>query len=291
MQKNDPPFLNPAVRLFGAAAVCFVAQAAWAQAVSRPALSPIASAAPPAALGCLIEPSSTVEVGASTFSVVESLMAERGDLVRKGQALARLDARVERASARVARTRAESIADLEAASQQHDLARRRADRAAELAKLDFVSAQAVEQAETEAVAARLRLQQAREQQALAARELDVARAQVAQRTIVSPMTGVVVERYVTAGERVENKPLFKLAQIDPLRVDLVLAASQFGRLQPGAAVSVSPELPGAAPRQATVALVDRVIDAASGTFRVRLSLPNPDQSLPAGLRCRVDLGQ
>ncbi|MFN0162035.1 MAG: hypothetical protein ACKVQQ_12450, partial [Burkholderiales bacterium] len=36
--------------------------------------------------------------------------------------------------------------------------------------------------------------------------------------------------------------------------------------------------------------VDRVIDAASSTFRVRLELPNPDAKLPAGLRCKVDLG-
>jgi len=34
---------------------------------------------------------------------------------------------------------------------------------------------------------------------------------------------------------------------------------------------------------------DKVLDAASNTFRVRLSLPNPDNRLPAGLRCKADL--
>ena len=38
---------------------------------------------------------------------------------------------------------------------------------------------------------------------------------------------------------------------------------------------------------ATVTIVDRVADAASGTFRVRLTLPNPGHDLPAGLRCSV----
>jgi hypothetical protein len=33
--------------------------------------------------------------------------------------------------------------------------------------------------------------------------------------------------------------------------------------------------------------VDRVLDAASGTFGVRLALPNPQQRLPAGIRCKV----
>jgi membrane fusion protein, multidrug efflux system len=36
-----------------------------------------------------------------------------------------------------------------------------------------------------------------------------------------------------------------------------------------------------------VKVVDHVIDAASGTFGIRLELKNPDYSLPAGLKCKV----
>jgi membrane fusion protein (multidrug efflux system) len=36
-----------------------------------------------------------------------------------------------------------------------------------------------------------------------------------------------------------------------------------------------------------VVIVDRVIDAASGTIGVRLKLPNPDYHIPAGLKCTV----
>jgi len=36
-----------------------------------------------------------------------------------------------------------------------------------------------------------------------------------------------------------------------------------------------------------VTVVDHVLDAASGTFGVRLALPNPDFNLPAGIRCKV----
>jgi multidrug efflux pump subunit AcrA (membrane-fusion protein) len=39
---------------------------------------------------------------------------------------------------------------------------------------------------------------------------------------------------------------------------------------------------------ARVTHVDKIIDAASNTFRVRLSLPNPGNRLPAGARCKVD---
>jgi hypothetical protein len=38
---------------------------------------------------------------------------------------------------------------------------------------------------------------------------------------------------------------------------------------------------------AKVIIVDRVIDAASGTFGVRLEIPNPEYQLPAGPKCRM----
>ena len=34
-----------------------------------------------------------------------------------------------------------------------------------------------------------------------------------------------------------------------------------------------------------VSTIDRAFDSKSGTFGVRLSLPNPDRKLPSGIRC------
>jgi hypothetical protein len=52
---------------------------------------------------------------------------------------------------------------------------------------------------------------------------------------------------------------------------------------------VTPEPPFTRTYRAKVKVVDRVIDAASGMFGIRLELPNPDYSLPAGLKCKVRL--
>jgi hypothetical protein len=52
---------------------------------------------------------------------------------------------------------------------------------------------------------------------------------------------------------------------------------------------IAPEFPGAQPRLAKVALVDKVIEGASNTFRARLALANADNRLPAGLRCKAEL--
>lgn len=240
------------------------------------------------ALGCLIEASSIVEVGASVIGVLDSVNVERGDVVTRGQVLARLEAGVERAAVALALTKANTNADVESAQSQKAFAASKARRTAELTELKFVSIQAREQAETEASMAAMRLAQTLEQQSLSARELQLARAQLAQRTISSPLSGVVVERYLSAGERVENRPIVKVAQIDPLRVELVLPSSEFSRIRTGMTARVQPALPGIAARNATVTIVDRVIDAASNTFRARLALPNKDLQLPSGVRCTVE---
>ena len=79
--------------------------------------------------------------------------------------------------------------------------------------------------------------------------------------------------------------IVKLAQIDPLRVDVVLPVSRYGALKPGRVVEVKPEPPFTGTYKATVRVVDKVIDSASGTFRVRLELPNPRGDVPAGVKC------
>jgi len=48
-----------------------------------------------------------------------------------------------------------------------------------------------------------------------------------------------------------------------------------------------PEAPVGGAHEARVVIVDRLLDAASGTFGVRLELPNPDYGLYGGLHCRV----
>ena len=63
----------------------------------------------------------------------------------------------------------------------------------------------------------------------------------------------------------------------------------FGKIRPGMRASVTPEYEEISNLKATVALVDSMGDAASGTFGVRLTLPNRERTIPAGLKCRVEI--
>lgn len=254
------------------------------------AVAASATAAGTQPLGCLIEPNRVVEIGSPVVGVVESVKVERGDRIAKGSVVAMLRSDVERAAVGVAASRANVAAEIQAAQANYELARQKLARATELVNRNFVSAQSLEQTRAEAEVAEQRLKQAKEQRGIWGSELRHAEAQLELRTIRSPVDGVVVERYMSGGERVEEKPIMRVATLHPLRVELVLPATLYGSIRVGAMLTVTPELPNAAPRRAKVVLVDSVIDGPSNTFRVRLDLPNPNYELPAGPRCKVDLG-
>ncbi len=240
-------------------------------------------------VGCLIEPDRVADVGSQVVGLVERLHVERGDNVRAGQSLITLRGDVERANMGVADTRSRVDAEILAAQASLDLAMQKVRRAESLVAQQFVSQQAVDQARGEAEVARQKLKQVESQRRIWVEERKVAQAQLALRTVRSPFTGVVVERYVNQGERVEERPMLRVAVINPLRVELLVPTALYGRLAKGDQIQVLPELPDARPVTATVRHVDRVLDAASNSFRVRLSLPNPDYQLPAGLRCKADI--
>lgn len=246
-----------------------------------------ATAAKPA--GCLIEPEQIADVGSPVTGVIEALNVALGDNVDAGQAVVRLRADVERANANVALLRAQVDAEVKAAQANLDLARQKVHRTEQLLAQNFMSTQALEQAraETEVAAQKLKLAQA--QQSIYAREEAVAQAQLNLRTLRSPIKGVVIERYSNLGERVEDKPVVRIASIDPLRVSLMVPIAQYGQVAVGNALVIRPDMPGVEPVKATVTYVDKVVDAASNSFRVRLSLPNPGNRLPGGLRCKADL--
>jgi RND family efflux transporter MFP subunit len=252
------------------------------------AASPLAFAGQP--LVCLIQPSKIAEVGTSVTGVIDEIRVERGDYVKKGQVIAVLRDEVERAALDVARSKAQAEADVQAATVALEFARQSTVRADDLFRKKFISEQALDKARTEEQVAAQKLAQAREQRQIWAREKSLAQSQLAQRTIVSPISGIVAERYLSTGERVEDRSVARVVSINPLHVEVMVPAAHFGKVKPGMTATIMPELPDAASVEARVTLVDKLIDGASNTFRVRLNLPNADQSLPAGLRCKADLG-
>lgn len=239
------------------------------------------------AFDCLIEPHRVVDVNSAVQGKIGSIQAERSDPVQQGQVLAELESAVEKATVELARARMQMDAELKTRQVSQAFANRKLVRFDDLYKEDVVSLQKQDEVKTEAVLAGLQLEQARENMTIAGLELKRAEALLDQRIVKSPITGVVVERYKSAGEFVEDEPILRIAQLNPLNVEVILPASMFGTIKSGMQASVVPETSGNSSYQAEVTIVDRVVDASSGTFGVRLELANPDNRIPGGLKCLV----
>ena len=238
----------------------------------------------------MIEARQALDIRSPVEGVIEALHVQRGASVKKGQALAQLSSGPERAALELARSRAMNEGEIKSASARVQITHKKFERAEELMKKSFVSANARDEAEAEHRLALEQLRVALENRRLA--ELEVRRAEevLAQREIRSPVTGVVVEVMLRPGELTssnQKEPIVKLAQVDPLNVELILPVREFGRVKVGQRAWVLPEAPVGGKHTAKVEVVDAVLDAASGTFGVRLTLANPERRIPAGLKCRA----
>ncbi len=239
---------------------------------------------------CMIEARQSVEIRSPVEAIIESVKVKRGELVTKGQILVTLESGPERAGVALAQSRAAMQGEIKAAEARLEIAERKAQRADELFKQNFISANAADEARAEFKLATEELRRARENKRLA--ELEAARATeiLNLRTIRSPFAGVVVEVLLRPGEfgAISFKdPIIKLAELDPLHVEVVLPVGLYGQVKTGQRATVQPEKPVGGSYETAVTVVDRVVDAASGTFGVRLELPNRKYGLPAGVRCRV----
>lgn len=248
-------------------------------------------AAEPDQFECLVEPFQVVKVSSPVKGLIETVQVDTSDVVEQGQVLVELESSVEKATVDAARARTKMTGEIGARKADLAFKKRQAKRMLNLFRKKAVSSHEKDQAETDVQLASMELRKAREENRFAGLELKRAEAIMNERVIKSPISGVVVDRLMNAGEFVREEPILSIAQLDPLRVDVILPSSRFGRIKPGATASVLLESPVGKAVAAKVTKVDRVIDAASGTFVARLEVPNPDYKLPGGLKCKADFGQ
>lgn len=244
------------------------------------------------AADCLIEPTQIVELGSPVTGLLDKVMVQRADRVSKGQVLATLESRAEQAASELARFKSQQVGPSQMAESKIEFAKRKFTRRQAMSNEKLMAVQDKDDAEAELRLAEAELKLAAENRQIAKLEHQQQSSLLNLRTIRSPFVGVVVDVLAHPGEVVEpgssKKAIVKVAQLDPLRVQVVLPKDAFGKLTPGMAVDVVPEIPGTGRYAAKVKSVDRLIDAASGTFVVLLELPNPKLEIPAGVRCKAN---
>ena len=241
-------------------------------------------------MDCIVEPSEIVELGSSVPGVLNETYVERNDFITEGDIVAELDSRVERATLDLANARADLNTSLELRRENAAFGQRTKKRNQELFDDSTISAQDMDKVETETHIAQLQARQEEDNKRIA--ELEAARAEQAlnQRIVRSPISGVVTEKYKSVGEYVEAEPIYRIANLDPLHVELIVPTEHLGAIERGMKAQISLELESHADQSyiAVVTSVDRVADAASGTFGVLLKMPNSGLRIPSGIRCNLE---
>jgi RND family efflux transporter MFP subunit len=249
-----------------------------------------ANSANTAELDCMIEAHQIVEIRNPAEGIIKEILVDRGDLVEKEQILVVLESGPEKAAVDLWRFRSNMNASINAAEARLDFSEKKEKRMKELYKEDFVSLSEKEEAEAEKRLAEAQYHEAIENKKLAELELQRAVEVLNMRTIRSPFSGLVMERFLHPGAVTlndEKKPILKIAEINPLYVEVMAPISMFGKINEGSKIKVIPEIPRGTNFTAIVQKVDRIVDAPSGTFSIRAELPNTNFQIPAGIKCKA----
>ena len=214
----------------------------------------------------LVMPFKQVSVASPVLQeVVDSVLVEEGDTVKQGQVIVQL--RAEREALQVEQDRK--------LVEQKEFS---AKGAAALLKEKMMSREAVLERETEMEMAKIKLRAAE----LALKE----------KTICSPLDGIVVKKYKEAGESVDRvEKLVDIVSIDQVFVQFYLDPKLMTAVKVEQVVPVRFPVIGEQQFEAKISFVDPRIDAGSGLFRVKLLVQNPGHAIKPGMRGVADFSR
>jgi HlyD family secretion protein len=190
-----------------------------------------------------INPVTTVQVGSQVSGTIREIRADFNSIVRKGQVIARIDPDRFTASADQARAALESaLAGQEKARASLTDADRTLSRSRELFRDGFVARSDVDSAETAQALAAAQLRVAAATVAQGRANLREAETNLGQTTIVSPVDGIVISRNVDVGQTVaasfQTPTLFTIAQdLSNMQIDTSVDEADIARVVPRLPVS------------------------------------------------------
>lgn len=236
------------------------------------------------------EPYRDIDVAAAETGLLEAVEVKEGDRVKAGQLLVRLDEAVLRATLAIAKNAMESQGRLESAEAELELQSKIVDKLHKLLERRHASPQEIERAESQKKIAAAYVRTIREEHCTKSLEYERVRLQFERRRLTSPIDGIVTQIFKDRGEFVSlsDPVVLKVVQLDPLLVVFFVPARHGRVLSNGETVDVH-IADSAAPVQGKIEFVSPAVDPQSGTMRVRVRIPNPEERLMSGLPCRLIL--
>jgi RND family efflux transporter MFP subunit len=236
------------------------------------------------------EPYRDIDVAAPEMGQIDRLAVREGDRVKAGQVLARLDDEVWKASLEVARAAMESAGRVEAAEAELRLCQETLVKLTALHERDHATQQEVDRALAQRDVAEARVKAAQEELLVKAREYERADVQLKQRSVLSPVDGIVTQIYKDEGEFVSpsDAVVIRVVQLDPLLIVFSVPVTDLDNLAVNTKVQVRVDAVDK-PVEGTVEFVSPTTDAQSGTTRVRVKIANPGEAIRSGANCHLML--
>jgi len=214
--------------------------------------------------------------------IAEIRFAE-GDKVNAGQSLAKLDDAAEQVQ--LAQLKAQSDNRTQIQASEASLAQKKVD----LEKLEIAASRdaatplEVQHARLDVRIAELSLDLARLEHDQAVRQYEEQKIRIENMRLESPIDGQIEKIHVEVGESANAlEEAMQIVQIDPLWIDVPVPADDALGLKRDMVAQVAfPGANGSSSVEGKIIFVGAVIDAASGTLRARVEVPNPSRR-PAG---------
>jgi len=230
---------------------------------------------------CVTRPSRDAVLGFSLPTTLKEIAVRGGERVTEGQLLVRGDDEEDLALLETQRIRAETDLPVERAVGQAELAAVEWERAQEAFSKSGINQLEYDRARLAASTAQIDVGIAKNTLAQDRAQVVRFEARVRRLRLTAPFDGIVDNVLVDVGQSVsEADSVVRVVNIDPLWIDVPAPTSQTIQLglQVGGEAWVAMDLPGEARVfPARIVEVSPVADAASGTRRVRVEMPNPDE--------------
>jgi RND family efflux transporter MFP subunit len=235
-------------------------------------------------------PHRTATLAAERPSPISRIAVVEGQFVATGDLLATLDDAAQRIRIDMARAEAESTLRIDLARTKQQRARNDLEHYTRLSSGNHASGRELTEAKLNAEAARLEYELAQFEHRQLEREYARQQQLLELLRVRAPFDGYIAKVHKQIGETVDElEGLITVVELDPLEVWLDCPVRWAGRVQPGDLVTVRPLDKQWAPRVGEVILTHRVADAASQTFKIKITVANNDAAWMSGLKVVVDL--
>ncbi|MDH3691293.1 MAG: efflux RND transporter periplasmic adaptor subunit [Gammaproteobacteria bacterium] len=235
-----------------------------------------------------VEPYKIVNVAFPETGVIAELHVTEGDVTKKGEVLAVLDYRELRSSLAIAKARKDATAQLDAARIDQAQKQNRHEQLKALQHTGSARDDEVAKALAEQEIAAAEVRAAKERIHIAELEYDRILTQIERRKLRSPIDGVVTQIDKEVGELVAGgeSSVIQIAQLDRLQVVLHVGEETLSTISAGQIISL--HLPSRGVKvPGTVEFVSPLVDAKSGTVKIKVTLENRDGSIRSGLRAAL----